>query len=252
MTTTETPQVETTQAPPVKTDNPCECSHWWAGITVDGADGSEPTIEDEMTTECDGRLVSRTFAQGHDAKLKSLLIRAGVAGLDVHDGRGTSADAVNMAGRFGWGALVGKGVASGLAKLETKRLRDTAKAEAKTELVEPEPKAEPKPKATRQTKREKGADRAARLTERMAALGGEVQTPSEADQARTARLVQAVKDHATEHYTDGWDIVTEAMDDGEIAEQIADCRTPKGAIAKVAKLVGIKAGQRAEIEATAF
>ncbi|MFE2612272.1 hypothetical protein ACFXA2_01480 [Micromonospora chalcea] len=65
---------------------PCTCSKFEVGVTVDGPDGSEPDVTIE-TTGCDRR-TPRLFAQGHDAKLVSFLVRAELDGKEVRYGRG--------------------------------------------------------------------------------------------------------------------------------------------------------------------
>ena len=67
-----------------------------------------------------------------------------------------------------------------------------------------------------------------------------------------ADLVAAVRTHAVEHYTEGWDIVVEAYDDARIVEIIGKARTVKGAIAKMSEVVEVVTDYRRDIEATAF
>lgn len=67
------------------------------------------------------------------------------------------------------------------------------------------------------------------------------------------KLVQAVRDHALEHYEDGgWDVIIECYSDEEIAEEIGKARTPKGAIAKFAIPVSIWAEREADARNSAF
>lgn len=63
----------------------------------------------------------------------------------------------------------------------------------------------------------------------------------------TARLVDAVKAHATDNYEAGWDVVVETMTDEDIAERIGRARTTTGAIAKVAELVNVQVGRRIDV-----
>ena len=51
----------------------------------------------------------------------------------------------------------------------------------------------------------------------------------------TSSLIEAVKDHASACYSQGWDEVAETLDDYEILELIGNARTPAGAIRKVAE-----------------
>lgn len=94
-----------------------------------------------------GSVTPRTFRPGHDAKLKSLLIRAAVAGKQVvkatEDGD-VEMDPLHAADEYGFRNLVEKSVESALAKQEArdakarerqakKDERERAKAEAKAE-----------------------------------------------------------------------------------------------------------------------
>jgi carbamoylphosphate synthase large subunit len=66
-------------------------------------------------------------------------------------------------------------------------------------------------------------------------------------------LVKAVKAHAVANYeTGGWDYLVECYSDTEVAELIGGARTVKGAIKKVAKVMGIKNDYREDIQATAW
>lgn len=63
------------------------------------------TAERDLFVEYCGQPCSREFAQGHDAKLKGLLIRAHRAGQEIHvvDGGGlVSASPANLAAQRGW------------------------------------------------------------------------------------------------------------------------------------------------------
>jgi len=66
-------------------------------------------------------------------------------------------------------------------------------------------------------------------------------------------LVKAVKAHAIDNYeTGGWDYLVECYSDAEVAELIGGARTVKGAIKKVAEVMGIKSDYREDIQATAW
>ncbi len=65
-------------------------------------------------------------------------------------------------------------------------------------------------------------------------------------------LIDAVKAYAHEHYDEGWDYVVEAMEDYEIAKDIAGATTPEEAIAKMAKIVKLLSDHRSEMQSTAF
>lgn len=101
----------------------CECAGWEIGTTTDGEDGEEPDVT-IITTGCD-KVTKRMFAQGHDAKLKSLFIRAGVEGLEVRYGRHAgvlvTTDYEGAARRFGFERQVIEGVRNRLDKLAKAR-----------------------------------------------------------------------------------------------------------------------------------
>jgi hypothetical protein len=80
--------------------HPCECSLY----TIDGTWG----------TEC-AATTSGRFAVGHDAKLKSLLISAGVAGHQVHRGSEV-ANAMHWAAGYGFAAKVATGIERGRSR----------------------------------------------------------------------------------------------------------------------------------------
>ncbi len=68
-------------------------------------------------------------------------------------------------------------------------------------------------------------------------------------------LVKAVKDHATKNYeTDGWDVVVEAFEDSEIADEIRKhhARTVEDAIKVLHDYVKIIDDHRKDIQATEF
>jgi hypothetical protein len=212
---------KTTQQP----ETVCECSHWWAGETVDTEDG-DLAVEHEMTTGCPGNdPVRHTFAQGHDAKLKSLLIRAGVAGLEVHDGRGTSTDAIGAARQFGWTDQVQNGI-------ERAKTRATAllKCGCPRQLVRDSghqdgcAAGERKPRS----KGVRGAERAIALQARMTKIAGgtkivEGSEAGDAIPARVAAMVRWISAYATDHADDPmWNQVYREMTDEQIAAVVAD------------------------------
>jgi hypothetical protein len=68
-------------------------------------------------------------------------------------------------------------------------------------------------------------------------------------------LVKAVKDHATKNYeTDGWDVVVEAFEDSEIADEIrkAGARTSEDAIKVLGEIVKLHDEQRKDVQAEIF
>lgn len=71
----------------------------------------------------------RTFAPGHDARLKGFLIRAGVQGdlIRTPEG-GADQTAEKVAERFGFGHMVREGIARGAEREFARTLREVAKA----------------------------------------------------------------------------------------------------------------------------
>lgn len=110
--------------------NPCLCSQFEI-VTREWTDEQgQPHIETEGTG-CTAT-TAREFAPGSDAKLKSLLIKAGVAGLEVRQNLGGvvhSGDALTMARQFAFAWMVEKGIERGRAKLAAQAERKAAKAE---------------------------------------------------------------------------------------------------------------------------
>jgi hypothetical protein len=134
-TTTEAPAIEAPADKPAKAEpktTDCECGNWEIGRTHDApAEGGEPEVTIE-TTGCDSQ-TRRVFAPGHDAKLKSLLIKAGVYGMEVRTGRDSgllqTMDAATAASRFEFANMVEKGIEAGKAKLAARDERDAKRKE---------------------------------------------------------------------------------------------------------------------------
>lgn len=108
---------------------PCLCSHYEIVVrefeTPDGPDYDAESTGCVSTT-------GREFAPGHDAKLKALLIDAGVRGLQVRYNGGGSATlgaAENMAAGFAFSYMVINGIERGRAKAAAKAERKAAKAD---------------------------------------------------------------------------------------------------------------------------
>jgi len=129
---------------------PCECSKWEVGIDFTEADGSPNMTID--TTGCT-KQTNRQFAQGHDAKLKSLFIRAGVEGLDVRTGRGEgmlrTMDWEKAADMFGFGHQVRAAVLARLDKLARKGRPIPPAPKTRDEDERPAPAPEPTPRPQR-------------------------------------------------------------------------------------------------------
>lgn len=100
----------------------CTCSL----VRIFAADGT-------LTTTGCTQLTRRTFAPGHDARLKGFLIRAGVQGHTVRIGaKGPEMTAQQVADHFGFGYMVADGIKRGAEREFAKTLRETVKAAKKT------------------------------------------------------------------------------------------------------------------------
>lgn len=121
----KTTTAKTAAAAAVVEATPCLCSKYEVVIReFDTPNGPDYDAEGTGCTETTGN----EFAPGHDAKLKSLLIRAGVAGHAVRYGSlTTSAD--KAAQGFGFAHMVLAGIEKGKAKAAAKADRNAAKAE---------------------------------------------------------------------------------------------------------------------------
>jgi hypothetical protein len=102
----------------------CSCSK----ATVRNAETGEL-----LTTGCTAQ-TKRTFAPGHDARLKGFLIRAGIADHEVRFGNSQPLNAVQVAEMFGFGHLVEAGIKRGMDREFAKLLKET-KRQAKATHV---------------------------------------------------------------------------------------------------------------------
>lgn len=130
---------KTEATPAGKVSKPCDCAKFWAGITTQPVEGGDLVIEDERNTGCDS-MTTRLFAPGHDAKLVSFLVAAELDGLELHDGEGTSADAVTMLRNRGLTLLAHKArraLEIGLRKAQAAKARAEVKAKAKADKPAP-------------------------------------------------------------------------------------------------------------------
>ncbi len=107
----------------------CECAKYFA-VTAEILD-NDGNLLDEATESTGCNATTRNdFAQGHDAKLKSHLIRWGSLGLEVvyvEGGLRVGTDAQNVANRYGFGHMVQAGIAKAVAKREAAKARADAK-----------------------------------------------------------------------------------------------------------------------------
>lgn len=109
---------------------PCTCSRFFAVVVpMDTLD--DGTVTEEVTTDTGCSATTRNdFAQGHDAKLKSHLIRWGARGYEVayvDGGVRVGTDARSIAARFGFGHQVEAGIVALAAKLKRRAERAAAK-----------------------------------------------------------------------------------------------------------------------------
>ncbi|MEW1922408.1 hypothetical protein [Streptomyces sp. NPDC088360] len=119
--TTAAKKTETAQAEPVA----CTCSQF--------------ATEDGRTTGCAAE-TKRLFAPGHDAKLKSFLIKAGAEGVEVIrtvDGIASPADASTHAAKFAFGHMVAAGITRAETKAAEKAERAAARAARKAAPKKP-------------------------------------------------------------------------------------------------------------------
>lgn len=127
MTNTANTPAETQTAPAKapKVETPCQCARF------SNAETGEATGCTKTTT--------REFAPGHDAKLKSLALRAGAAGQQVtrmDDGIAVTTDAVKAVEGYGFAHMVASGIERAHAKAKEKAERAAARAAAKAAAKE--------------------------------------------------------------------------------------------------------------------
>ncbi|GHD56003.1 hypothetical protein ACFQL8_17160 [Streptomyces goshikiensis] len=117
----------------------CECSRYSVLVNLRDVDG-DLAWDEELTTGCTAT-TARVFAPGHDAKLKSALIRWGAEGHDVirdGDGVNTTADAATHASKFIFANMVTAGIKRAEDKAAAKATRAAARAAKKVAAkVEP-------------------------------------------------------------------------------------------------------------------
>ena len=123
MNKTATTPAETKAAPKakdLKVETPCQCARF------SNAETGEATGCTKTTT--------REISPGHDAKLKSLALRAGAAGQQVtrmDDGIAVTTDAVKAVEGYGFAHMVASGIERAHAKARAKAEREAARAKAK-------------------------------------------------------------------------------------------------------------------------
>jgi len=117
---------------------PCACQAYeieiWKGEVPEDADPGE-YVEYEGTG-CT-QTTERIFAPGHDAKLKSLLIRAGAAGREVRrdeDGMAVNSSAENVAKKYGFEHQVLAGIRRAQDKVQARAAKKAAVEKARADL----------------------------------------------------------------------------------------------------------------------
>lgn len=114
--------------------HPCECGLFETLVNVRPNDTDGDLVwDEEFTTGCGGATTLRTFAPGHDARLKGFLIKMGARGEDVDrvdGGVRIGGDALGWAHKYGFGSQVSAGIENALAKIEARKAKETARQEA--------------------------------------------------------------------------------------------------------------------------
>jgi len=111
----------TVEAPKASNDpRPCECSFFEVLVNFrdNPEEGGEPLYDDVVTTGCTST-TRKMFAPGHDAKLKSLLIKYGALDEEIYRLEGSvrvSASADNWATRYGFTDQVCSGIDKAVAR----------------------------------------------------------------------------------------------------------------------------------------
>lgn len=155
---------ETKRAKKVKALKPC-ASSLYSYVDAEGV---------THTCGTEGRETTATFCPGHDAKLKSLLIKAGAAGYEVRkdvEGGFLTMSAMEAANEYGFASTVETGIAKAAEKAQAKAEREAKRAAAKAEREEKAAKAK--------------AEREAKKAEREAAKAAKAQKADE-DEASDA------------------------------------------------------------------
>lgn len=119
---------------------PCECAKYDALIPEQLTEKAlEDGSYDVFTTGC-ASTTRNLFAPGHDAKLKSFLIRHGALGHEVRRTEGgvaTSAEVLAHADRYEFGHMVRAGIAKAEEKAKAKAEREAARAAKKAAKGKP-------------------------------------------------------------------------------------------------------------------
>lgn len=118
---------------------PCECAAYDA-LPADLTDADLESGDFEVLTTGCTATTKRQFAPGHDAKLKSALIKWGALGLDIRRSEGgvaTSASAAKHASRYAFAHMVTAGVQRAEAKAAEKARKAEERAARKAAPKKP-------------------------------------------------------------------------------------------------------------------
>lgn len=151
-TADETAEVKTKPAKKVKALKPC-ASSLYSYVDAEGV---------THTCGTEGRETTATFCPGHDAKLKSLLIKAGAAGYEVRkdvEGGFLTMSAMEAANEYGFASTVETGIAKAAEKAQAKAERAAAKAEREEKAAKAKAEREAK-KAEREAAKAAKAQKA--------------------------------------------------------------------------------------------
>lgn len=197
----ETPAAEEKPVKAVKTPHACACSLY-----------EVRTDEGTVSTECTAQTV-RSFVPGHDAKLKSMLIKAAIEGHDVvrletADAPEATLTARQAAEDFNFASHIDKGVATHekreAARAERKQAADAKRAETQAkrdaEKAEKDAAREAKKAAAAEkreaAKAEREAKAAAKKAEREAAKAAKEAEKARKAEEKAAAALQAAEDAA--------------------------------------------------------
>jgi len=119
---------------------PCECSKYDALVNAQLTEENLANGDYEVFTTGCNATTKREFAPGHDAKLKSFLIRYSGPEYDVRRNDGgvsVSASAQGHADRYEFGYMVAAGIAKAAEKAKAKAEREAARAAKKAAKGKP-------------------------------------------------------------------------------------------------------------------
>lgn len=132
--------------------NRCACSRYSVLVNVREAGDGDLVWDEELSTGCTAT-ARKTFAQGHDAKLKSALIRWGTEGYEIRrddGGVAVTGDALTMAREFAFADMIVAAIARRGEKARKAAERKEARRLAKEERQAPqEPTAPEEPQTVK-------------------------------------------------------------------------------------------------------